>query len=79
MAEEKIILTFSKFLFPIAFDAIMDGPTPIRVLMAETSIVSGTTILIAERASLPRKCPRITASTVTVSCIAAEDNNDAHK
>ena len=37
----------------MAFDAMMAGPTPISVLMADTSIVSGITRLMADRASLP--------------------------
>ena len=78
-ADVKTIFTFSNSLFPIAFDAIMAGPTPMRVLRADTTIVRGITRLIAARASPPTKCPTIMASKVTVSCIAADDNNDAHR
>ena len=73
------MLTFSKFRFPMAFEAIMAGPNPIRVLKADTSIVSGITRLMAERASAPMNCPITIASAVTVICMAADDNNEAHK
>ena len=73
------MLTFVYSRLPMAFDAMMAGPTPIRVLRADMTIVSGITKLMAERALLPTKCPIMMASTVTVSCMAPDDNNDAQR
>ena len=73
------MFTLLNIRLPMAFDAIMAGPTPIKVLRAEISMVSGMTKLMAARASPPTKCPKMTASTVTVSCMAADDSNDAHR
>ena len=62
---------------PFVFSLV--GPTPISVPRADTSMVSGITRLTAERASLPTYRPKMMVSTVTVSCIMADDTNDAHR